>query len=241
MKLDGTARKRRGAPVQKALAKEQETRAEQVQRMLETEIFDGSLPPGSRLDEAELATRFKVSRTPVREALRHLASADLIEIKPRQPAVVVSLSAHKLIEMFQVMAELEGLCARLAARRISPEQVEALKDIQERLTQLAKEGDVNAFYEVNRQFHETIYEASQNEFLAGQTRALRNRIGAYRKLVTQRPSRRAGTLAEHDNVLKLIIAGDEDGADRAMSFHVNLLGEKLIDFIALFPKGPMSR
>ncbi|ARP79731.1 transcriptional regulator [Bordetella genomosp. 8] len=212
------------------------SRSVRIQQILESEIFSGHLAPGARLDEVELAARFRVSRTPVREALRHLASAGLIRIRPRQPAVVVELPASRLIEMFQVMAELESLCARMAARRISASQLATLSALHDELIELSKTDRVADFYEVNRRFHETIYEASQNEFLAEQTRALRNRIGAYRRLVTQKPSRRAATLTEHDDVLRAIATGNEEAAADAMRGHVNLLGEKLLDFIALFPK-----
>lgn len=212
------------------------SRSEQIQQVLESEIFAGKLEPGARLDEVELAARFNVSRTPVREALRHLASAGLIQIRSRQPALVMALSAHKLIEMFQVMAELESLCARMAARRISAAQLTELSGLQDQLVELSRTDQVEAFYEVNRHFHELIYEASQNEFLAEQTRALRNRIGSYRKMVTHRASRRTDTLTEHAEVLRCIMTGDEEGAAAAMRGHVNLLGEKLLDFIAVFPK-----
>ncbi|RDH95930.1 GntR family transcriptional regulator [Caldimonas thermodepolymerans] len=218
--------------------------SQRIQQVLEAEIFSGALPPGARLDEVELAARFQVSRTPVREALRHLASAGLVQVRSRQPAQVVELPAHKLVEMFQVMAELEGLCARLAARRITPAQIAALNALHQALVALADTDRVDDFYEVNRRFHELIYEAAQNEFLAEQTRALRNRVGAYRRLVTHRSSRRAGTLDEHAQVLRCIVAGDEEGAAAAMRDHVNLLGEKLLDFIALFPRmapAPASR
>jgi DNA-binding GntR family transcriptional regulator len=198
------------------------SRSEQIQQILEAEIFAGQLAPGARLDEVELATRFKVSRTPVREALRHLASAGLIQIRSRQPALVIALSAHKLIEMFQVMAELESLCASMAARRISAAQLSELSGLHNELVQLSSENQIEAFYEVNRRFHELIYEASQNQFLADQTRALRNRIGSYRKLVTNRPSRRRDTLTEHEMVLRCITTGDEAGAANAMRDHVNL-------------------
>lgn len=212
------------------------SRSEQIQSILESEIFSGELPPGSRLDEVELARRFQVSRTPVREALRHLASAGLVQIRNRQPALVIALSAHRLIEMFQVMAEMEALCARLAARRISASQLAELKAVHELLIGISRTDEVESFYEVNRRFHELIYAASQNEFLAEQTAALRNRIGAYRRIVTNRPSRRRDTIEEHAEVLRSIAAGDEEAAANAMRGHVNLLGEKLLDFLAVFPK-----
>lgn len=211
------------------------SRSQQILEALEGEIFSGQLGPGARLDEVELAARFKVSRTPVREALRHLASAGLIQMRTRQPALVVSLSAHRLIEMFQVMAELEALCARMAARRISAAQIAEMSVLHRELEALSNTNEVDAFYEVNRRFHELIYEAAQNGFLAEQTRMLRNRIGAYRKLVTHKPSRRTATLDEHGEILRCIVTGDEEGAANAMRGHVNLLGEKLLDFIAVFP------
>ncbi|CAM3880602.1 GntR family transcriptional regulator [Bordetella tumulicola] len=212
------------------------TFAASIQQTLEQEILSGVLSPGTRLEEEELAARFRCSRTPVREALRQLAAASLITVRARQPAEVSALSARKLIEMFQVMAELEGMCARLAARRATAEQIACIQAAHERLEAVADSEDVDLFYEINREFHEAIYEASQNEFLAEQTRGLRNRVAPYRKLVTHRRRRRVDSLTEHAAVLNAIIKGDEDLADREMADHVNLLGEKLLDFIALFPE-----
>ncbi len=88
---------------------------------IEDEIVTRQLPPGTRLDEVELAQRFAVSRTPIREALIQLASAGLVELRPRRGAIVAQISPQRLMEMFDVMAELEALCGRLAARRITPE------------------------------------------------------------------------------------------------------------------------
>ncbi len=95
------------------------TLAEHLRQKLEEAIAAGRLEPGSRLDEQEIAQRFGVSRTPVREAFRLMAANNLVELRGRQGATVRVIKAETLIEMFQVMAELEGLCARLAARRVS--------------------------------------------------------------------------------------------------------------------------
>jgi DNA-binding GntR family transcriptional regulator len=157
-------------------------------------------------------------------------------MRPRQPAMVAALSARKLLEMFQVMAELEGLCARLAARRATPQQIARLRDTQVELRGALDGDHVDRFYEINRRFHELVYEASQNEFLADQTRSLRNRVSIYRKMVTQKVRRRLDTVDEHERVIAAIEQGDADAAARAMSAHVNLLGEQMLDFIALFPE-----
>jgi DNA-binding GntR family transcriptional regulator len=208
------------------------TRVTDIQRTIEAEIFAGKLRPGARLEEGELATRFNVSRTPVREALRLLASSGLVQTRTRQPATVATLSVRHLIETFQVMAELEAFCARLAARRTGPDRMARIEGVHEELRQAAKEGQTDKFFEINQKFHEAIYRAAQNEMLAEQTLQLRNRVRPYRRHVTERPGQLAATIEEHEAVIAAIRSGDEEAAARAMRSHVNLLGEKLTDFIA---------
>lgn len=211
-----------------------ETLADRIRRTLEADISSGRLEPGSKLDEQELAEQFGVSRTPVREAFRLLAASHLVELRGRQGAVVRTISAQILIEMFQVMAELEGLCARLAARRASPAQLGRIEAIHKRLEEVSASGDVDLFYDVNQEFHEAVYEASCNGFLADQTRRLRNQVAAYRRRVTHRPSRIPKTLKEHGEVIAAIRVHDDEAAQRAMRDHVNLLGDDLLDFLAAY-------
>ncbi|BAF88442.1 transcriptional regulator [Azorhizobium caulinodans ORS 571] len=210
------------------------TLAEKLRGELETAIAAGRLEPGSRLDEQEIAARYGVSRTPVREAFRLLAASGLVELRGRQGAVVRSIGAHALIEMFQVMAEMEGLCARLAARRITPAQMDKLRAIHEKLEQVATLKDIDLFYDVNQEFHEALYEASANAFLADQTRRLRNQVAAYRRRVTRMPTRISDTLREHAEVIAAIADHDAERAHKAMRDHVNLLGDNLLDFLAAF-------
>ena len=212
-----------------------ETRAESLRRSLEQQIVRGELRPGDRLDEVELAERFNVSRTPVREALHALAAAGLIEMRSRQGATVSTVSISMLLEMFQIMAELEGLCASFAARRANAAQRRNLQAIHERLVRVIQDDEPEAFYEVNREFHEAIYDASNSEFIAEQTLALRNRVSPYRRYVTFLPGRMTATLDEHERVLNAILTADSAGAQAAMRDHVTLLGDNLTDFIAAIP------
>jgi DNA-binding GntR family transcriptional regulator len=211
-----------------------DTLAESLRKWLETEIASGRLAPGSRLDEQEIGLQFGVSRTPVREAFRLLAANNLVELRGRQGAIVRSIKVHALIEMFQVMAELEGLCARLAARRHDKTLAEKLTETHQRLIAQSQTGDIDAVYDVNQDFHEAIYEASRNAFLADQTRRLRNQVAAYRRRVTHMPSRIADTLREHEEIMQAILAHDGEHAHLAMRNHVNLLGDNLLDFLAAF-------
>ena len=210
------------------------TLAESLRQQLEGAIAAGHLEPGSRLDEQEIAQRFGVSRTPVREAFRLMAANHLVELRGRQGATVRAIKAEALIEMFQVMAELEGLCARLAARRVSQAWGNEISEIHQRLVATGETGDIDVFYDVNQEFHEAIYEASRNAFLADQTRRLRNQVAAYRRRVTRMPNRIADTVREHEAIMQAILAHDPERAHSTMRDHVNLLGDNLLDFLAAF-------
>ena len=119
------------------------TLAESLRQQLEGAIAAGHLEPGSRLDEQEIAHRFGVSRTPVREAFRLMAANNLVELRGRQGATVRAIKGEALIEMFQVMAELEGLCARLAARRVSQVGGNKISEIHQRLVAIGETGDID--------------------------------------------------------------------------------------------------
>jgi DNA-binding GntR family transcriptional regulator len=210
------------------------TLAESIRQKLEEAIAAGRLEPGSRLDEQEIAQRFGVSRTPVREAFRLMAANNLVELRGRQGAIVRAIKAEALIEMFQVMAELEGLCARLAARRVSQAWKGEISEIHQRLVAAGETGDIDLFYDVNQEFHEAIYDASRNAYAADQTRKLRNQVAAYRRRVTRMPSRIADTVREHEAIMQAILAHDPERAHSTMRDHVNLLGDDLLDFLAAF-------
>ncbi|MFV0246098.1 MAG: GntR family transcriptional regulator [Qingshengfaniella sp.] len=216
-------------------ARRQPTRAEELRQDLERLIVEGDLKPGDRLDETEIAQRFSVSRTPVREAIKALVAKGLVEVRGRQGTVVSTLSIPMLIEMFDLMAALEGLCARLAARRATREEKDRMLGVQDRLRQAHEDNDPDAFYAINEEFHDLLYVAAHTHFLADQTIALRLRLSPYRRQVTFQPGKMRATLSEHREIIDAIEAGDSDRAMVAASEHVRLLGDHLSDFIATIP------
>ena len=210
-------------------------RADDLRGRLEREILSGRLSPGEKLDETKLAQRFKVSRTPVREALLQLASVGLVDMRPRQGAVVAACTVQQLLQMFEVMAEMEALCARLAARRMTNAERKTLEQQHRNCAERAADGEPDDYYEANRLFHEAIYAGAHNNYLEETTRALRNRLSAYRRFQLDQPGRMDRSLSEHAAVVEAILAGDADAAADAMRGHVTIQGDVFTDLVSALP------
>ncbi|MGD1878278.1 MAG: GntR family transcriptional regulator [Kiloniellaceae bacterium] len=209
--------------------------AQDLRDRLEQEILSGQRAPGSRLDESKLAQHFGVSRTPVREALRELAAADLIVLRPRQGAVVATVTVTQLLHMFEVMAELESFCAKLAARRMSTEERTHLAKAHDSCRMLAERGEAHAYYDANRSFHEVVYAGSHNTFLEETTRNMRNRLSPYRRFQLHHPGRTLKSWKEHQAVVDAIVSGNAEAAAAAMSHHVTIQGDVFTDLISALP------
>ena len=209
-------------------------RAHRLRDELEQEIVTGVLRPGDRLDETTLATRFGVSRTPIREALMQLETAGLIKLHPNRGAFVASLSLKEVLERFEMMASLEGMCGALAARRITSEQLTALLAIHEACEREAKTRDSDKYYYENERFHHAIYEACNNLYLADAARQLHQRLKPYRRLQLRTPHRVLNSLKEHKLIVDAIAAGESEIADKALRDHILIQGERLSDFIVSF-------
>lgn len=203
-----------------------------LREALENEIATGMLRAGDRLDEVQLATRFGVSRTPVREALHQLATTGLIELRPRRGAVVAHITPDRLVEMFEVMAELEAMSGRLAARRLTAPARRALVAAQEACRIAAARGDTDAYYYENERFHMAIYEAGGNAFLAEQAAALHRRLKPFRRLQLRVAQRLQASLAEHERIVAAILAGDGDAASQELRAHIVVQGERFGDLMA---------
>ena len=207
-------------------------RSEELREVIEERIATGVYAPGIRLDESELAEEFGVSRTPVREALIQLASGGLIDMRPRRGAVVAQIDPQRLVEMFAVMAELEAMCGRLAARRISPDEETALKAAHAAGEGALNAGDPDQYYYLNETFHQIICEASHNGFLAEQAALLRRRLRPYRRLQLRVRDRVRTSFSEHTGIIAAILEGDGDRVADLMRQHVTVQGERFADLIA---------
>lgn len=206
--------------------------SERLGELIEERIVTGVYPPGTRLDEQDLADTFGVSRTPVREALIQLSSAGLIEIKPRRGATVPEVGADRVCEMFEVMAELEAMCGRLAARRITPAEQQALQDSHHACEAARDANTPDVYYQLNEVFHQRIYEASHNGFLVEQATALHRRLRPYRRLQLRVRNRMNTSFNEHQAIVDAILKGDSELASALLRAHVTVQGERFADLVA---------
>ena len=203
-----------------------------LREKIEEQIATGDLPPGSTLDEAALVEAHGVSRTPVREALIQLAAEGLIEMRPRHGAVVTSIGPGRLIEMFEVMAELESMCGRLAARRMSVGEHKMLEKAHEDCEKARAAQDSDAYFYANEQFHAAIYAGSHNQFLSEQAQQLHRRLRPYRRLQLRVRDRMGSSYAEHAAIVQAITSGDPQAASAALHGHIVVQGERFGDLLA---------
>lgn len=209
-----------------------ETQAARLARAIAAAIVDGGLAPGERLDEAGLAARYGVSRTPVREALRELAASGLVEHRPHRGAVVALPDAPRLCGMFELMAELEATAARFAALRMEPRERRALEALHVEAAEAMRTGDAAAYEAMNLRFHHAIFAGSHNPFLEETAQAMRVRIRPFSRGQFNLDGRLMLSHAEHGEIVTAIARGDAARAEAAMRLHVGRIAEAAAGYVA---------
>ena len=200
------------------------TSAEEIRRGLADRIISGVLPPGTALDETQLAAEFAVSRTPVREALRLLASSGLVDQKPHAKALVAKPDEQELAGMFEVMGYLEALCAGLCAIAMTKAERDALDGLHVQMSALVRDGDAARYAEANDLFHTAIYDGAHNGYLAEITRSTRQRLQPFRRAQFGELGRLLKSHAEHSLIVEAILRGDRSEAESAMRSHISIVG-----------------
>ncbi len=181
-------------------------------------IDAGLYRPGDRMVESELAERFGVSRTPIREALQRLETQRLLNRDGRS-LIVASLDHNQLAELYAVRAELEGLAARLAAQHAAPEEVRVLREMVEEDRGLLN--DPTALARANRRFHAQIHRASHNRYLVQQLDLVHRTMALLASTSLAVEGRPEKAISEHDAIVRAIEARDGDAADQALHAHIS--------------------
>lgn len=217
------------------------TLTDRVRQAVEHDIMSGKLRPGTKLDEDSIAARHGVSRTPVREALQHLASQRLIELRAHAGAFVATPTVVELAEMFEAMAFFEGACAALAARRHTAQDRLLLTAAHEACAKAARQDDPVAFYAANGHFHGCIYAAGHNGYVEAQTVQLGRRLEPYRREATFHPGLMSLTMTEHEQILKAIFAMDEVAAEVQMRRHLDTLRDDVVSMATAMQRASVQQ
>lgn len=199
-----------------------------VQREIERRILAGELAPGSKLNEADLASELGVSRGPVREAFRALEQAGLVRNEKNRGVSVRQVSLAEANEIYEVRAALEGMIGRLAATRIRPEQVEKTRAVVKKMHAVARARDAGAYYPLNIEFHELLAQAAGNRALQANYRRVVNELNLYRRETLARDAENIPiSTREHEAILEAVARGDAEAAEKLLFVHVIAGRERL--------------
>jgi len=181
-------------------------------------IDRGVYKPGDRLVESELAERFGVSRTPIREALQRLETQSML-MRDGRSLIVSSLDHNQMSDLYVVRTELEGLAARLAARHATPEEVRVLRDLVEADRELLDDPDAMA--RTNRRFHRQIHLASHNSYLVQQLDLVHRSMALLSTTSLAVDERRHEAILQHAEIVEAIAIGDGYAAEKALTEHIS--------------------
>jgi DNA-binding GntR family transcriptional regulator len=201
------------------------------ERILETirdAIISGGLKPGEKVAEPELAERFGISRTPIREAFRQLESEGYLTVIPRKGAVVVSFSQRDVEEFYAIKSILEGYAARKACANLSPREIEKLQNINEKLRQLAQEADIKHFFKVHNDFHDLFIKAADNDKLNELIMSLVGKFQRLRIASLSLPGRMKVSVQEHEKIIEAFRKRDADLAEKLVRKNAEYGGKVLM-------------
>ena len=199
-----------------------------AQRELERQIISGEIAAGAKLNEADVASQLGVSRGPVREAFSALSQAGLVRVEKNRGVFVRQIMLEEANEFYEVRAALEGLIGRLAARRISIDEIEELRAVVRRMHQVQKSRRPEDYFALNVEFHEVLARAARNNALQANYRGVVNQLDLYRRATISRNSDNIHlSTEEHERIVEAVAARDEARAEALLVQHVLVSRERL--------------
>ncbi len=204
------------------------TLREKILETIRDAIISGALKPGEKVAEPELAERFGISRTPIREAFRQLESEGYLTVIPRKGAVVVSFSERDVEEFYAIKSILEGYAARRACANLTPREIEKLQTINDKLHTLAQEGDIKNFFKVHNSFHDLFVRAADNGKLTEMITGLVGRFQRLRIASLSLPGRMDLSVREHQKIVDAFRNGDADLAEALVRSNAEYGGKVLV-------------
>lgn len=204
------------------------TLREKILETIRDAITSGALKPGEKVAEPELAERFGISRTPIREAFRQLESEGYLTVIPRKGAVVVSFSAKEIEEFYAIKSILEGYAAHQACKNLTDKEIDKLSAINDKLHQLTEEGDIKNFFKIHNDFHELFRRAADNSKLYEMINGLVNKFQRLRYESLSKPGRMKVSVQEHVKIIEAFRARDAELAEQLVRKNAEYGGQVLM-------------
>src|SRR6185312_16854533 len=183
-------------------------------------LLDGEIPPGARIPERELCEKLRISRTPLREALKVLAAEGLVQLLPHRGSRAAKLTDKDMRDLFEVCQGLEALAGELACERISDDEIAEVAAAHTAMAQQYRKGDLISYYRCNRAIHEAIVAAAGNPVLSGLYESVTARIRRARYVTPMTPPRWALALQEHEAILNALRRRDGVGLSHILRTHL---------------------
>ena len=204
------------------------TLREKILETIRDAIMSGGLKPGEKVAEPELAERFGISRTPIREAFRQLESEGYLSVIPRKGAVVASFSPRDVEEFYAIKSILEGYAARKACEKLTPKELEKLSAINEKLRKLATDGDIKHFFKIHNDFHDLFIRAASNDKLHEMISGLLKKFQRLRVASLSKPGRMQVSVDEHEKIIEAFRNKDAVQAEKLVRKNAEYGGIVLI-------------
>lgn len=201
-------------PIQK------KTLHQEISSLLRDMIIHGDIKEGEKLKEDELCKKLRISKTPLREAIRVLTAEGLVTHIPNKGSFVTKPTFEEIKEMFDVMCVLEGVCAREAAKKVTPKELRTLEALHSRLEEQYQRRDQQKYIKFNNQYHSFVQEVAGNRVLNSILNGLRQKILIYRFQSLNHPERFEESIKEHRDLLEAFRKKDPDRAESVMKNHL---------------------
>lgn len=205
------------------------TLREKILENIRDAIISGALTAGSRVSEPDLAERYGISRTPIREAFRQLESEGYLTVIPRRGAVVSEFSQKDVEEFYAIKSILEGYAARRACEKLTPRELDRLQAINDRLSDLESHNDIKTFFRVHNDFHDLFIKAADNEKLRELITSLVTRFQRLRLMSLSLPGRMKISIKEHEKIIEAFRKRDVESAELLVRKNAEYGGKVLMD------------
>jgi DNA-binding GntR family transcriptional regulator len=217
---------------------------DQVAMRLRTMLVEGRIAPGAKLNERELCEQLRVSRTPLREAIKLLAAEGLVDLLPNRGAVAVKLTETDVLDTFEVLAMIEGMSGELAAQRITDDELAELRALHYEMLACYSRRDLSGYYRLNAMIHTAINSAANNPVLTNTYRAINARVQSLRFRTNQNEAKWKSAVKEHEQMLDALAARDAAALRNILVAHLQRKRDMVLELLRagqLYPQQPQAQ